>query len=182
MNNIMCKKENDATEPIDDSALLNTILNQDGSVTRLLETLFQEPIEVELLNQHYQSADKNKVKGNRDNEKRLYRNVFLTGSETDTRYLYATSVIRTDYLNAEIVEALLNQKIGIGKIIEQYKIETYRELLEIKPVDSDIMRSMFKTKGDISSREYEIYIDSVASIRIAEYYPHELYLGLNGSM
>lgn len=160
------------------TTVLNVLLEHDGSVTRLLESLFQEPIEIECLNQHYRDANTDEWDDIKENEKLLCRNVFLSGRESQTRYLYATSIIRTDYLDAKIVEALLMQKMGIGKIIQQYQIETYREQVELKPIDSEIMRSMFNTKGVITARTYKIIMNHVATMLITEYYPNDVYLNI----
>lgn len=156
------------------STLLKVVLNQDGSVIQLLETLFNESIIIECLGQglnhsklEWQEID--------ELEKVLVRTVFLTGAKTKIRYVYAMSMIRMDYLDDHIHESILEKQLGIGQIMNQFKMETYRELIDIRLVYNKLIHSVFTNEEFVSERQYKIYMNHIPVMLIKEYYPHSLY-------
>ncbi len=158
-----------------DTALIDLALNNDGSVAQLLGSIFKESIAIDLLKQKYCRISTEQWDDVDENEGILMRNVFLKGEDTDTRYIYASSLIRIDKLPNEFADDLLNKKLGIGEIINKYAIETYRRIIDINTIDSNIMHAMFSVKGDISCRVYKIYINKAPAMLITEYYPNELF-------
>ena len=177
MENLMQKDIEFEKRCIDDSAMMNVIIHQDGSVTKLLETLFDEAIEVECLGQDYTEVNRQDWNDIDDNEKILLRTIFLKGKETANRYVYATSLIRTNYLEDKIVHDILDGEKGIGELIQEYKLETFRELINSKSISNNIIRSVFPTEDNITSRVYKLYMKGIPLMLINEYYPHDLYRG-----
>ena len=100
---------------------------------------------------------------------------FWKEAESKRKYAYASSLIRTQYLSRNIVEELERGEKGIGEIIEEYKVETYREFIEQKTSSGCLLQSMFSTNGQVSIRVYKIYIQSNPVMLITEYYPDEMY-------
>lgn len=155
--------------------LINIVMDNDGSVITLLESIFDEEISIENVNQRYYKVNSNEWSDVEENELILMRNVFLSGKESNEKYSYATSLIRTKYLPKSIVRELEKGEFGIGKIIKENKIETYREIVEQKTSDSCLLQSMFSTKGIVSSRVYKIYFQGTPVMLITEYYPNDIY-------
>ena len=129
------------------STLIELALNNDGSVAQLLGFAFKEPIDIELLKQKYCRISPEQWEDVDENEGVLMRNVFLKGKTTDTRYVYANSLIRIDKLPNKFADDLLNKKLGIGEIINKYEIETYRRIIDISTVYSNIMHTLFPTNS-----------------------------------
>lgn len=157
------------------SPILRTLLNSNGIVINSLEACFQESIKVECLYQDSCAVSERQWPEVQPDEAVLFRNVLLKGVVSGKRYAYATSLIRLKQLDAKIVDDLLIARQGIGEIINKRKIETYREIIEIKNIDSNIIKSIFEEKGDIISRKYKIVMNGIATMLITEYYPLDLY-------
>lgn len=154
------------------------ILNYNDSVTALLARLFNEPIEVSILNQQYQKILPNKQLDNKHDEPILCRTALLFGAHSKTKYLYAQSLIRKQQLNSNMLDALLHKKAAIGSILNQYGLNATRELLDIQSVDSATLRLLLNTEDRITARVYRLDIDQIAAMLITEYYPNEHYQGV----
>lgn len=155
--------------------VLRTLLNSSGIVINFLEAYFEEKMKVVCLYQDSCQVSERQWPGIGTDENILFRNVLINGVESDKCYAYATSFIRLDKLAENIVDDLLICRKGIGEIINERKIETYREIIEIEKIDSNIIRSIFSEKGEIVSRKYRIYIDGIEVMLITEYYPVDIY-------
>ena len=143
VENLMQKDSSYELETDDDSSMMDIIIQYDGSTTKLIENLFGEPIEIECLSQGYIKTNEIDWSDLNENEKVLQRIVYLKGKESGIRYLYATSLIRTEYLEEKITHAILEGEKGIGELIQDYKLETYRELISSKSISNNISCSIF---------------------------------------
>ena len=175
MENIMRKVTSSESGIINDSSMINIITCHDGSITNLIRSVFGEPVEVECLGQGYRMINRNKWNDIDYWEKILQRNVYLTGRKSQVCYLYATSLIRTQYLDKDIKIALLEGKKGIGELIQEYKIETFREIIESKLVSHDSIQHVFPTKEKILLRVYKLYMNGMPLMLISEYFSHDFY-------
>ena len=63
-----------------DESFIRIVMNNTGSVMRLLESLFAESIKAKSVNQHYYQIDNNEWEDITGKENILMRNVFLEGS------------------------------------------------------------------------------------------------------
>ena len=173
MSNTVLQQDNDYTT---ESKLLQLIVKNEGSVMGLLESIFNEPIDIECLGQGFNHSTQEWSDVAKD-ENVLVRAVFLKGMETGNRYAYASSTIRTDYLERDVIDLLLEGKIGIGNIIKQCQLETYREILSNKLVYNRLIHSVFPDEKSITEKQYLIYVHKTPVMLIKEYYPHSFYQG-----
>lgn len=146
-------------------AFLRTLLVTDGTVTKCLEAFYWEPVKVE-------STEQELVTLNQDlaslsiaaGSEVLMRNVKLVGEHSQTCYALADSVIAINNLPDQLSMALKNGQIGIGELLREKDLATYREIIDI-----------FQTRADYISRTYRILIEQLPAIQVTEHFPLPVY-------
>ncbi len=150
---------------------LRALLVSDGTVTKMLEAYFWEPVVVDTLRQELIEAAAEipwiRVGAG---DPVLMRQVRLCGSDSGSQYADAFSVIRTELIPDAFRQRLIDREIGIGALIRDSGLESYREVVEIgvEP-DPD------KTGRDGLFRTYRIIIQREPVILITETFPLALY-------
>ncbi len=153
-------------------AFLRALLVTDGTVTKMLEAYFWEPVAVDTLAQDLTLAERDipwlEITGGAPV---LVRQAQLRGTDSNQVYAGAFSVIRTERIPAAFRQRLIDREIGIGVLIRDSGLESYREVLEVgapalDPGDPD---------GDRVFRTYRIIIDRAPVILITETFPLALY-------
>ncbi len=147
-------------------AFLRVLLTTDGTVTNSLEAFFWEPVAVELIRQQEQvlvQAAPNVGLGEGDSA--LVRRVQLRGLNTSTVYVEAESIVRFDLLPEGFQSDLKAQKLGIGELLRDCGLETYREILEVG----------FDDKAQEVWRTYRIVMEHRPFIQITEHFPLAVY-------
>lgn len=181
IKDVLIKTDDGKDFPIDAlPPFLRTLMITDGTVTKNLEAYYWEPIIVETLDQHLVETEHDmewlqSVKS----EKVLVREVRLYGKNSGNIYATAYSVIRQQLLPEGLRQDLLAKKIGIGVLLRDSGLETYREILNIgiKTKHRDVINL---AKGEISEfslvyRTYRINIHHEPVILITEKFPLSLY-------
>jgi chorismate-pyruvate lyase len=131
--------------------LLLIIIIQNGVLESILHLLVRNDIEVIVSSQ-------------RESGPVLYRKVCVRKKADGIVIMYAESRIRTKNLPAELRDRIIDGEKGIGSLIENLRIETFRH---IKNVGFDQRkRAIF--------RIYDIYIRKQLAITIKEYFPIDL--------
>ncbi len=175
-------------EAIDMEALppfLRTLLVTDGTVTKSIEAFFWENVRVEkcVQEQCLLSADLPSINA-KIGEPVLKRHVVLRGCSSNDIYAYATSYLLTDLLDEKIKQQLLEGKIGIGELLREIGLETYREIVdfgrELYQINQDEnqpdkMDSQEPKFVEVIYRTYTININGKHAIQITERFPHRLY-------
>ena len=171
---------NSKNESLDMEALppfLRTLLVADGTVTKSLEAFFWEQIEVENLGQASARLSEatpwlNLAAG----ESALERRVRLRGIESGRVYAYAQSLIKLDALPEHLRADLQQGRIGIGELLRERGLETYREILDVGECVEPQLREVFGfDPGDLIYRTYRIVIQHQPVIQITEKFPCSLY-------
>ncbi|MCE0496671.1 MAG: chorismate pyruvate-lyase family protein [Methylacidiphilales bacterium] len=109
---------------------MRTLLSSDGTVTKFLEAYYLERIRVKTL-LHAEAPLEEDItpleikKGGII----LRRRVQMFGETTNRLYGLAESFIRADILWPEVRGDLVQGRLGIGELMRERRIETYRELL-----------------------------------------------------
>lgn len=149
--------------------ILRTLLVTDGTVTKVLEAFFWEPVNVEAVDQKpvTASAPIDNL-GIEQGETYLSRDVRLRGKESGDIYVWAHSIIRTRELPAEITRELIEGRIGIGQLLRTKGLETYREVI-------DVFEENNIDAGSCICRTYRIYLHDVPAITVTEKFPVALY-------
>jgi len=156
---------------------LRALLVTDGTVTKILEAYFWEPVEVLTLEQAFVSAERAMTWVQVEAGKRvLIRRARLVGRDSDRIYVNAFSVIRTELIPDAFRRRLIDKEIGIGVLIRDSGMESYREVLEVGVEtggESDGEETAFRT--------YRIIIEGKPVILITESFPLKLYRGVGQS-
>lgn len=149
--------------------ILRTLLVTDGTVTKVLEAFFWEPVNVEAVEQKSATASAPiDSLGIEQGETYLSRDVRLRGKESGDIYVWAHSIIRTRELPAEITRELIEGRIGIGQLLRTKGLETYREVI-------DVFEENNVGADSCICRTYRIYLHDVPAITVTEKFPVALY-------
>jgi len=150
---------------------LRTLLVADGTVSRSLEAYFWEPIDVIQIKQGEQSCvtaiDALNLEAG---ESALYRSVELRGRNTGILYSRADSIIKARELPENWRRELMSGRLGIGTLISDSGMESYREIMHY-----DLGSSADKPTE--VSRSYRIFLRAEPIIYITEYFPLAAYGG-----
>lgn len=158
-------------------AFLRVLLITDGTVTNILEAFFWQSIQVENLGQRQIFLrEPVALLDAESGDGVLEREVRLIGVHSNTPYVFARSLIRLEVLPEALRESLLQGKIGIGELLRNSNLETYRELIEIgERQDPVAEQSLGKVDLPLIYRLYRISLDHQPAMLIAEYFPQEVY-------
>jgi chorismate-pyruvate lyase len=149
----------------------------DGTVTKILEAYFWEPVEVQTLRQEFVAAERPiEWIGLSAGDRVLVREARLQGTESGQIYATAFSAIRTELIPGSLRQRLIDREIGIGVLIRDSGLESYREVLEVS-VEPDRSAEVAgdPENRDLVCRTYRIIIDREPVILITESFPLSLY-------
>jgi chorismate-pyruvate lyase len=119
-----------AVRPLKRSPLQRILLVTDGTVTEILEAYSGESMRlVKLLEEVTTIEDTLPGLDLRAGEQVLRRQIVLQGKMTLGNFLYADSYIALDRLDDSLRRALLESHKPIGFLIQEQRMETFREIL-----------------------------------------------------
>lgn len=149
-------------------AFLRVLLTTDGTVTKSLESFFWEPVTVHKLDQHREALTEDAPAiGKKQGDEVILRRVRLQGEKSANEYARAFSFICPDALPASICRDLELDRVGIGELLRECGLETYRELMTLGRVELD---------GETYiTRTYRIIMGNKPFIQITEKFPLALY-------
>jgi chorismate-pyruvate lyase len=162
---------------------LRTLLVTDGTVTKSLEAYFWEPVVIENLGQETAAIpDDVETLGMKRGETALRREVLLKGGETGCVYAYATSLLRLEALPHQVRADLLYGLIGIGEILRERGLETYREILDMGHETDAPLDDAFDggSNGEWIYRTYRVMLSHQPAMLITEKFPSQLYARRSG--
>jgi chorismate-pyruvate lyase len=150
---------------------LRALLVTDGTVTKILEAYFWEPVAVDTLSQEFVTAEAEiRWIDVRRGDRIMVRRACLRGADSANHYAFAVSLIRTELIPAHFRQRLIDREIGIGALIRDSGLESYREVMEV---------GVEPSTGEADSggvfRTYRIIIGSEPVILITETFPLPLY-------
>lgn len=158
--------------------ILRVLLATDGTVTKSLEAYFWEPVAVDNLGQApvVLAQDVPALEAHAGEEV-LQRRVRLKGIDSGKVYAYAESTLRLTRLPTSARDGLLTGRIGIGELLRECGLETYREILDIGSEDRvDLAVPLERQDGaDLVYRTYRISLGQQPTILITEHFPAGLY-------
>ena len=148
---------------------LRVLLSTDGTVTKSLESFFWEPISVTKVRQQVTvlNEDLHLLAKNRG-DSILERQISLVGGRSKKEYGKAKSYLCLDLLPDKIAKSLLLGEIGIGELLREQSLETYREIVQCGYSHDD-------RDAQIIWRTYLILYDKRPIIQITESFPLSLY-------
>jgi chorismate-pyruvate lyase len=158
--------------------ILRVLLVTDGTVTRTLEAYFNEAIDVDVL----EHAERNSEHAYPQIEIAagdpiLHRFVTLRGRTTRRVYAAAESVAVLDHISQQIRRKLIEERKGIGELLREGRLETYRELLTARHVAAGAWAEHLGVATDeqVVTRDYRIFQGGRAALLIQEAFPQLLF-------
>jgi chorismate-pyruvate lyase len=146
----------------------------DGTVTKFIEAYTMEPVEIVRLGQATRSLlEDHPWLAAPKGTSVIARQVQLRGRYSDTFHAYAVSLIVQHRLPDPIRRGLDADKEGLGRILLQSQLETFREVLwygkehgvELPPEIRE------QANGDFFSRTYRIMVQRQPIMLITEKFP-----------
>jgi chorismate-pyruvate lyase len=143
-------------------AFLRVLLTTDGTVTKSLEAYFWEPVSVFSVSQglqvlHFDAPNLNRKAGST----LISRRVELRGKTSCRIYASAESLICDERLPVKLKTELNAQRLGVGELLRECGLETYREILGVGQSE----------RGDSVWRTYRIVMEHHPFIQITEHFP-----------
>jgi chorismate-pyruvate lyase len=157
---------------------LRVLLVTDGTVTKSLEAYFWESIKVENLGQGPVTLDEDiPWVGIKRGEEILQREVRLKGADSGRVYAYAKSWLKLRLLPEALRADLLSGRIGIGEMLRERGLESYREIMDIGSESDESLAPVFDIRpcGELLYRTYRVFIHHEAGMLITEKFPRRLY-------
>ena len=162
---------------------LRTLLVTDGTVTKSLEAWFWENVNIKAIN-NFSEVLKTEIPNLevKQGDKVLHREVLLKGEKSNQIYAFARSTVSLKHLPDEIGMALEKGEIGIGELLREKGIETYRDIFEINYFlasrKNDTLFSQWQNKAsntEVLSRSYRIRVNGSPAIIVTEYFPVDIF-------
>lgn len=161
-------------------AFLRTLLVMDGTVTKSLSAWFWEPVIVQVSQNKLETLTE-EIEGLeiKQGDKILRREVTLYGTHSKQTFATARSIVSIQHLPDKLGKLLEKEKMGIGELLQEQGIETYRNIFNINSyTESDKNNDVILTKltGDTVSRSYQIHVNGLPAIIVTEFFPVNVYL------
>ena len=150
------------------------ILCTDGTVTRILEDFAGEPVLVcKLREEMVKATSPAHLLDMSEPESVLVRNVVLQGARTGRRFIYAESLLRTDALAPDLLDALCSTDIPLGLLLRERRFETFRELVASGTEEAGDWAAHFGVhpKAVALSRTYRVVWSQRPAMLITEKFP-----------
>ncbi len=159
---------------------LRTLLVADGTVTKSLEAYFWEAVNVVPQNQSLITLERPLADlETRPGDAVLRREVLLQGERSKTHYAFARSFLLLDPLDAELRAGLEAGIIGIGELLREQGIETYREIVSLdyhsQPPEHDPALTILPFP--LVSRSYRIRVAGAPAFLVTEFFPVPVFEG-----
>jgi chorismate-pyruvate lyase len=155
---------------------LRALLVIDGTVTKFIEAYTMEPLQIvrlrqearRLMTEHnwLEAAPRTPV---------IAREVLLRGAYSRRIYAYAVSLVMPDRLPENIRLRLQAEGDGIGRMLLDSRLETYREILWYgkEPANGLRLQVPDLQSADVISRMYRIFLNGRPVILINEKFPSD---------
>ena len=155
---------------------LRTLLVTDGTITKMLEAFLWEPIDVELLlHTAIPSVGAHLEMSVVINEPILKRRVVLRGRITGSPYAFAETIVAGGGFSQCFQAMLVDGRHGIGELLRQHRLETYRELVSVERTHAGQWAGYLNidTAARVSLRRYKISHQGEAKVQVAEVFPED---------
>lgn len=157
--------------------ILRTLLVTDGTVTKTLEAYFWEPIRIEQQQQQpVRSSTPMPLLEVAVGEPLWRRQVRLLGAHSGRCYALGLSFLRLDVLPEPLQQALRAGRLGIGELLRESTLESYRRIVSIGHVAAD--HPADPGPGQWIERTYLIQTGGRPAIQVTELFPLALYRSL----
>jgi chorismate-pyruvate lyase len=159
------------------SPILRVLLVTDGTVTRTLASYFGEAIAVEVLEHAERTSELAYPEIDiAVGDHILHRYVRLLGKASRRVYAVAESVAVLEHVSEQMRRQLIQEHKGIGELLRENRLETYRELLTANLTAADEWAEHLElaATAEVVTRDYRIYQGGRAVLLIREIFPASL--------
>ena len=156
------------------SFLQRLMLFTDGRITDIIQAYSGERLDAIKLSQESVSINQSIPALEITDEKQvLKRKILLRGQISQTNFLYGDSILVLDRLDQEIRDGLILSKQPIGKLLLNYKVETFREILDYGIERSSTLAEHFQIDETTNFifRTYRVLISRSPVMLITEKFP-----------
>ena len=167
-----------ATLPVR-SFLQRLLLVTNGSIANIVQVYSGEIVEAHKLHQKLIISGSQFSPLQLDREYQLLNgSIVLQGAKTKTNYLYAESQIVLERLAADIRDEIIFSRQPIDKLLQENKVEVYREILDcgIEPAGSLGQYFALEPSTELIYRTYLVFINSLPVMQITEKFPTTLFV------
>jgi chorismate-pyruvate lyase len=154
--------------------LQRVLLVTDGTLTEILEANFFERIKLVKVSQRIIPATaSHALIDPGPGEPLIERKILLQGEESHRNYAYAESLIAVDRLAPSFRDALLNSTTPLGRLWLEHKLETFKELQEVRSQPANGLRQYFECTeaAPLLVRTYRVFSAAKPVMVITEYFP-----------
>jgi chorismate-pyruvate lyase len=153
------------------------LLATDGTITDALEALFLEPVGIVKLSSTVEAASEPLSSLDLDRGERVvHRRVLLRGAHTGRTFAYASTELAIDRLPAGLREGILTSDTPLGRLWQQHRLETLKELVSAARVRMGELAAHFPecASSDLLRRTYRLVAGGRPVMMITECFPVEL--------
>ena len=157
--------------------LYRLLVATDGTLTEMLEALSLEKMCLVKLGQEIGPATEQvNALDVRPGESLLDRKILLQGEQTNKTYLYARTQLAMDRLEEPVREGLLRTNVPLGLLLKQNRMETFKELLQLRREPARDLSSYFRNDPDtpLLVRTYRVFSGKQPVMLITEHLPCDL--------
>ncbi len=156
---------------------MRALLVIDGTVTKILEAYFMEPVTVRRLSQSVEALlEPDSWLKAAAGEKVVARSVALIGEASGRLYTFAESRIMLERLDPRMQQGLEDEPLGLGRILLDSKVEVRREcmwygcerLSGLPPLLAD------RCGMDFVTRSYRVFAGRQPLMQITERFPSDV--------
>lgn len=164
------------------SLVQRILLGCDGTMTNLLEEIAGETL---ASNKLYERMTPPQERQSPSEDGRLWRRIVtLQGATTGIHYLYADSVLFPENLDSGFADQLRSTQRPIGKLWEQFRVETYKTLIEwgVDRAGASAPYFYVEPTDVVLYRTYQVLSDGKPVMKITEMFPRCWYTGVGFSL
>ena len=164
-------------DPKELSSFQRILLTTDGTVTEILEAQYWEAIGVEkLCHQQIRTQTAIAALDLPPGSEIIKRQVLLKGINSATVHIFAESILIPSRLDPEIQSALANTQQPIGQLMNNKRMESFREILSCcRETAGDLAIHFDIEKTDfLFSRSYRVFANGRAIMLITEKFPERI--------
>lgn len=164
-------------EPSELSPLMRALLVIDGTVTKILEAYFMEPVKVRRLSQSIEALRESDFwLEAAAGETIVARSVALVGQASGRLYTFAESRIMLERLDPRMQQGLKDELLGLGRILLDSNVEVRRECMwygfeQLSGLPAPLAESCGM---DFVSRAYRVIAGRQPLMQITERFPTDV--------
>ena len=161
------------------STFQRIILITDGTLTDILEIYLLEKISIFKLSEEIINlTEKIPALNLEEGVNVIKRKIFLQGTISQKNWIYAESMIVPERLDVLFQEQLLNSEKPIGKLWLEYRVETFKEIIDLSQEPAGELSQYFQINQDekLFSRTYRVFSQGQPIMMITEKFPESYFI------